>query len=268
MRTFMALFVCMLLLTACQTTQLTYSPKSPMVAYNLPEMGNLASAIYKLGHQKGTPIDIKKYSFFSDNSFGQHWLKQKKHKVITVGYPKRCARYNGSWVDGAVYWAIERSMTHCLNAMKIVNQNLNEKCGCRIVAINDNLFVNPEELPFRPFLPAVALVKDERGRKEILGYAKTSGRTGQKQLLEFYTQNDKKVCSGHYNLGSVDFKGDGELECFEGKIKGPTVFNIHGWREGQTYGTALIKAGDNELVLVYGLTADEFEKRKKELFGE
>ncbi|SCA57388.1 hypothetical protein MTBPR1_50144 [Candidatus Terasakiella magnetica] len=254
--------------TACQPQTLRMVHAPPLVAENPQQIRPLAMRAESYSKAHGAPMNLSKYDFFTANSFGRNWLKQRNHKVITIGHPKDCATFNGRWRHGNLFEAMERSMNQCLNRVKVFSEITGKKCGCRYAAINNAILMKPEELPFRVNVPAIALVKDAKGRKEILGYASTTGRTGKNQAMNFHTSSGRKVCDGHYNIGTIAFKGDAYLNCFDGRIKGPAVFKVHGFREGISYGTALVNAGENKLILVYGLPTKEFEKRRSELLGE
>jgi hypothetical protein len=256
------------LLVGCQTNRIGLYNTAPMVAFDRSEIREVASRGAAFSYVKGRPIDVSQYPFFTENSFGRDWLSRPKNRVITIGYPKECATYNSRWGHGQLSQAVEVAMLFCLSRVKELSHHTGKKCGCRVAAINNNILLSPDDLPFRKNLPAIALVKDEKGRKEILGYAKTTGRTGKNQPFDFFTQSDRPVCTGSYNLGTVSFEGNAQLDCFQGRIKGPALFKVAGFREGQAYGTALVKAGENELILVYGLPTEEFRKRRAELIDE
>lgn len=255
-------------LSACQSNRLTYMPVNNLVAYEGGQARDVAYRGSRYAHVSGQAIGPGEYPFFTKSSFGSQWVRSRKNKAIAVGYPESCATYNSRWGHYKVFQAIEMTMHTCLTRVKELSKHLGKKCGCRLAALNNTVFLSPNELAFRKTLPAIALVKDERGRREILGYAITTGRTGQDQQMTFYTQNDRQVCKGHYDIGKLSTQGKAYLNCFNGRIKGPAVFKIAGYREGQAYGTALIKAGENELILVYGLPSDEFEKRRAEILAQ
>ncbi len=267
MRFFLFLSVCVLL-SGCNKVRLAVFQTDAQIAYDSAQVREVATWGQHFHHVRGQPIDPNGFEFFRENSFGRHWLKQNNNKVITIGHPKECATYNSRWGHSSLFQAVAMTMQTCLKRVEEFSRHTGKKCGCRVAAINDTVLFSPEELPFRKHLPAIALVKDTSGRKEILGYAVTTGRTGQNQPFDFYTQSDQKVCSGTYNLGAVSYKGEAQLNCFGGRIQGPAVFKVAGFREGQAYGTALVKAGENELVLVYGLPSHEFEKRRAGLLQE
>lgn len=258
----------LLALSACQTNRLTYMPVNNMVAYERHQIRAIANRGDDYAYVNGQTIVPGTYPFFSENSFGRHWVRARNNKAIAIGYPAACATYNSRWGHGRAFQAIERTMNTCLSRVKELGQHLGKKCGCRLAALNNTVFLSSQDLPFRKNLPAIALVKDDKGRREILGYALTTGRTGKKQPMDFYTQSDRKVCTGHYDLGELSTQGKAYLNCFNGRIKGPAVFKVAGFREGQAYGTALVKAGENELILVYGLPSAEFEKRRMELLAQ
>lgn len=264
----LSVFCVLFVLSACQTNRLTHMPVDNLVAYEHHQIRDIAYRGDDYAGVKGRVIAPGEYPFFSKNSFGIHWAQQRRHKVIVVGYPQKCATYNSRWGHAKAFQAIERAMNTCLTRVQELGKHLGTKCGCRLAALNNTVFLSSKELPFRKTLPAIALVKDDSGRREILGYALTSGRTGKKQPMDFYTQSDRQVCTGHYDLGAMSTQGKAYLNCFTGRIKGPAVFKVAGFREGQAYGTALVKAGANELILVYGLPSDEFEKRRAEVLAQ
>jgi hypothetical protein len=265
---FTCFLIGILMLAGCRTNQLSYVPSGQLIAYNSADLPSVEVQVMRYKSMRGQVLNVSQYPFFIENSFGKDWLQKPKHRAIAIGYPPQCATYNGRWHHSKMKATIRRTLQDCLNRMAELGRHLGKKCGCRLAALDERIFVNPDDLPFRKQLPAIALVKDEKGRKEILGYALTTGRTGQKQPFNFYTQNDKKVCDGEYNLASLSMKGKAHLDCFGGKIKGPALFKVAGFRDGQAYGTALVNAGDNQLILVYGLPGDEFEKRRAELLSQ
>lgn len=261
-------FLGIVILAGCQTNRMAYVPSGQLIANDKSDLSMVEVQVKQYNSMQGQILDVTKYPFFSENSFGKDWLNKPKHRAIAIGYPAQCATYNGRWRHSKARTAVRRTLQDCMQRMAELSHHLGKKCECRLAALDDRIFVSPKELPFRKQLPAIALVKDTKGRKEILGYALTTGRTGTKQPFDFYTQNDQKVCEGQYNLGRMAMKGEAYLNCFGGKIKGPAVFKVAGFREGQAYGTALVKAGDNQLILVYGLPSDEFETRRAELLGQ
>lgn len=257
------------LLTGCQPKRLGFWSSPELVTHNASDSRRIARAVEGGSFGNARPINLADYPFFNEGSFGQEWLAGGRHRAIAIGYPtKECGTYNYRIGHGSLFQAVERTMEQCLSRVRELGKHLGRSCACRLGAVDNTVFLAPEEFPFRKTLPAVALVKDSKGRREILGYAKTTGRTGQNQPFEFYTQSDQKVCHGAYTLGRLSTTGEAQLNCFNNQISGPAVFKVAGFHEGQAFGTALVKAGENELLLVYGLPNEEFQKRRAELVGQ
>lgn len=259
----LALLVCAgLVLSGCQATRLAYNPHPLSVAY---ENGDIQSAAMEAERQSTRargPAHVQDYAFFQKNSLAQRWLGKPKNKALAIGTPQACSRYYSSWGYATGYRAASVALNNCLKGVKGFAAHKNITCGCRLVAVNQTVFLAPENLPFRTRLPAVALVKDKRGRQEILGYFETTGRTGTAQSLAFLNSEARPICQGTYTLGAQSELGSAALSCFAGRIQGQARFNIAGHLEGQAYGTGLIDAGENKMLLVYGLSSAEFAKRR------
>lgn len=252
------------LLQACQATQMEYYNIKQEAVYGVHEVEGLSRKMsYNPG--AGQLVDINQYRFFTDNTMAQTWRRKGLHKAITIGHPEQCSRYYAYWEEDSALAATRRALLQCLTYMKTFSKHLGRTCGCKVAAINDRVFFTPQELPFRRRIPAVALVNDHRGRREINGYIDTAGRTGTQQPLRFLTSQGRQACTGHYTLQSNSKQGSAYLDCFGGKIKGPAAFEIAGILESQAYGTALLNVGKDKLIMVYGLTREEFEKRRSQL---
>ena len=209
--------------------------------------------------------DLKDYPFFVKSSFGRQWISQNTHRVLTIGYPEQCATYNATWRYNSLTTAIWKALSECLTRVSKFSQHLGRRCGCRVAAVDYTLLVSPDDIPFNPIIPAIALVKDKRGRREIAGYLATDGRTGKNQAIEFRNQDNTVVCRGFYNIGKLDFQGDAHVDCFDGAITGDALFRTGGFHGLKSYGTALLKAGDNEVIIIYGLTKKQFDEKRTEI---
>ncbi|NVK20215.1 MAG: hypothetical protein HWE30_16075 [Methylocystaceae bacterium] len=253
-------------LQACQTTQMEYHNINQEAVYSVHEVERLSRQI-SYNPRDGQPINMRQYKFFTDNTLAQEWLIKQRHKAIAIGYPEQCSRYYSTWQSATPVKAVRKVLLKCLSYMRTFSKHIGRTCGCKIAAVNDRVFFTPQELPFRRRLPAVALVNDHRGRQEINGYVDIVGRTGSEQPLRFLTAQGKEVCTGTYTLQSNSKQGRAYLDCFDGRIKGPAAFEIAGILESQAYGTALLNAGKDKLIMVYGLTREEFEKRRTQLLG-
>ncbi len=257
--------LCLFTLSACQNNQLTYVSAGKMTAKNSGEMYRTVSQGTRYSDLSGRPLNLGDYDFFTQSDFAKKWLKQPGHKALAVGFPQVCAAYNGRWRHGKLSQAIEMTMKDCLRSVQAKAQMFDRECGCRLIAADNKIFLSPEELPYRKSQPAIVQVEDQTGKKEILGYLVTSGGVGQKQGLEFYSEQDRLVCHGTYNLGRLSSSGNAEINCFDGRMKGFGSFNVAGFRGGRAYGTATIKAGSNNLRLVYGIKDEEYMLRKRKI---
>jgi len=268
----LSVFCVMIGLSACQlvppfqTGQLSHVP-ALHVAASPAEAQALAQTIAETyTPHAGTPSALENYSALTTFTYGQAFYRKANHRVMAIGHPKQCGAYYGSGPFTSLEYGIQRTLNRCLERLKSTGENANVDCGCRIAMINETVYLTPDDFSFRTTLPAVALVKDtQRGRQEILGYAVTTGRSGHKQPLSFHTSQDRAVCTGHYSITPYGTRGDAFFNCFDGQIQGPALFKVAGYHEGQPYGTILIKAGENELIMVYGLPTEEYNKRKEAL---
>lgn len=272
LRVFTTLGFCLLALSGCQTTPtpqtggLKYDAQSYVI--KTPAQAKSLAGHFARSYSPaiGTPTSTADYSALTSFDYLQSFMKRPNHRVMAIGYPEKCGAYYGTGPYRSLENAVQGVLNQCLNHLNATAKESNLDCGCRLAMVNETLYLTPEEFSFRTQLPAVALVKDtKRGRREILGYAVTSGRSGHQRPLTFFTSNDQQVCKGHYTIEGYGTRGKAYFNCFDGKVKGPAVFKVAGYHEGQPFGTILIKAGDNELIMVYGLPTEEYYKRKDSL---
>lgn len=260
--------MCLFTLSACQTNSLTYVPAGEMTVENNGETYKTVSQGTHYSGLSGQPLNLGDYDFFTQSDFAKKWLKQPGHKALAVGFPQVCAAYNGRWRHGKLSQAIEMTMKDCLRSVQAKARMFGRECGCRLVAADNKIFLSPEELPYRRSQPAIVQVEGKTGKKEILGYIVTSGVVGKRQALEFYSEQDRLVCHGTYNLGQRSSSGEAEISCFDGRMKGLGSFNVAGFRGGRAYGTATIKTGTDDLRLVYGIKDEEYVRRKRKTLGK
>ena len=112
---------------------------------------------------------------------------------------------------------------------------------------------------------AVVLIDDGKSQHEIVGYEYDSGKLGTNEIFIFTDLNDKIICKGKYTLQAQYTPGLISLNCFNGKIKGDGKFQIKGRRGNIAYGLATAETENENLRLVFGMTYDDFEKRRKAL---
>ncbi|WP_419798962.1 MAG: hypothetical protein ACNI26_04660 [Terasakiella sp.] len=115
---------------------------------------------------------------------------------------------------------------------------------------------------------AMIQVNEQGKTQDILGYIVASKRAGRNQPVSFYNQNDRKVCEGQYHIRPHFSKGELDVSCFNGRIRGSGEFFIAGHRNGRTYGTAVVRMPTSHFRLVYGLTEEQYEQRRKGLMTQ
>ena len=109
---------------------------------------------------------------------------------------------------------------------------------------------------------AAVLLDDGIKQTEILGFVRDSGKIGLSEPFIFSALSGNVVCRGTYNMTGLYQPGKIYLDCFNGRIKGTGVFEVKGLRNGKSYGIAQVKTAKENVRIVYGLTAQEFEARR------
>lgn len=259
--------VLLLVLGGCvtQPVEMGYTRIAPLVAYDRDGLMALDGAISDAQRAPKYPVDLNQYSYFTDYKYGKSWLSRPMQRVLVVGYPDRCgipnARWGGSRAQGLTY----RALDDCFNRMKKFSKETGLTCGCRVVALNDRLFVQPDELKSREHLPVIAVVKDANGMREIPATAVHKYIASDKKEITAYTTKGQAICTGTYDVSENEFRANMDMSCFDGKFKGKAVYNTGGAVDGRAYGTALMKSKGTEFLIVYGLTQDVFNKHRSEI---
>jgi hypothetical protein len=278
MMRFWAIFA-ILLLSACANTRPAPTHQSgmmkrafvpPIVVYPGESLSDAARKAINGQTYANSMVDINLYSLFTQgDDFFRKWPNARNNKAIAFGYPERCGMHNG-WVGvNSPEIAVQKSLDGCLKSVTKLANRLNIKCGCRLTALNNIVFVDPEQMEYRAALPAVILIvkKGEKDGTEVAGLIKYDGATGKNMPLSFHNESGKKICSGLHNVDMLSMSGDFSLSCFEGKMSGSGTFKVDGMRDGRTYGTAKATTPNETLYIVYGLSKDEYEKKRKGLLA-
>jgi|GEM_PF-2849563 len=276
----LALFI-IFLLTACSSTRpaATYQSGSmkrayvpPIVVYPGDSLSDAAAQVINSRKYAETRVEINEYSLFTDGSpFFRQWPKNGNNKAIAYGYPERCGMKNGWAKIKSPQSAVVKSLQSCLKNVTKLAKSLDIKCGCRVMAFNDTVFVDPEDMGYRSSLPAVIMIvkNGEKIGNEISGLIKYDGSIGKNLPLSFYNEAGKRICKGLHSVNMLTMSGDFSLSCFDGQMKGKGQFKVDGMRQGRTYGTAKATTTNETLYIVYGLSKKDYmEKRKGLLAGD
>ena len=160
---------------------------------------------------------------------------------------------------------MRRSLSKCLEAVKEWNFNADINFGCKIAAINSNIFVDPEDLPRQRRNPAVLIFEESAGTVEIYGLLESSAQSSGTYPLTFYNAKNEQVCEGTYSTFQPRI-GTYQLRCFDDLKSLSGDFTVTGFRKGLPVGTAKGKSATGEkFAIVFGLPSEEYKKQKDTL---
>ncbi|MDV7340016.1 hypothetical protein RYZ26_10455 [Terasakiella sp. A23] len=267
------------LLTACaggrpspiqQSGMMKRSYAEPIVVYPGDSLSNAATKAMSAASLANSNVAIAEYSLFTHGpGFYRRWPQSRKHKVIAYGFPERCGMRAGWYGVESADLAIQKTLQQCLGNVEKLGKALDIKCGCQVTAYNDVVFVDPDRMSYRSSLPAVAMIV-ENGQtqgKEIQGFIKYDGSIGKDLPISFYNEEGRLICDGKHSVNMLTMSGDFSLSCFNGAMKGEGDFQVDGMRQGRTYGTAKATTGNETMYIVFGLSDDDYEKKKAELLN-
>jgi len=144
-------------------------------------------------------VQLNQYSLFSDgNPYFRKWPYANNNKAIAYGCRERWGMNSGLHTVTSPQTAVVKSLQRCLKNVTTLAKSLNIKCGCRVMAFNDTVFVNPEEMGHRSALPAVIMLvkKGENTGNEMSGLIKSDGSMGTNMPLSFHNEKGKRICTG------------------------------------------------------------------------
>lgn len=186
------------------------------------------------------------------------YFEKGSHKAIVGAYPLSCNYRYSQWNAKSIELAYSKAKAGCELKISKYNDLMNKNCKCRIVALDNTVFVAPKYFHGEAgYVPMIALVDDAGTSIKIKGSVEWDNAGATRNY--FRVKNDKniEICRGRFDVKSKA-KGDLTIDCFDGKFKGNGEFVNSGFDAEYRFfnGTALIKLnGTSTMRVIYGKEA-------------
>lgn len=249
-----------------QSSTLRYIDAEPLLALSKDDISRIVRVATHEAGQTGQMTPIADIELLAKSEFGQGWVQDRFHRALVVGTPARhCPYYGGSWGEADREAAIRTAFSRCQSYVGRVSKALGHKCRCRIAALDDALFMAPDELPYRDLLPTIVFTRQTRtegAQTEVYlrGFLDLSGRIGAKQPFRLMAADGEERCTGHYD-SKAPAHGEvfGRCVGFDSPLKG--VYQVQGFYKGRSYGILAARTADRSFVALFGLAEEDFSSR-------
>jgi len=218
--------------------------------------GSLSKALAAAKTAKPAGEDYLKELF--GGQLNGKYFEKGTHKAVVGAYPLSCNYRYSQWNSENIETAYSKAKAGCELKISKYNDLMNKNCKCRIVALDNTVFVAPKYFHGEAgYVPMIALVDDAGTSIKIKGSVEWDNAGASRNY--FRVKNDKniEICRGHFDVKSKA-KGNLTIDCFEGKFKGKGEFVNSGFDEEHRFfnGTALIKLNETSVMrVVYGKEA-------------
>lgn len=227
-------------------------------------VNNIASSALVRSKSAGVPANPTDYAYFRDAHTGRDWLSERIFRAVAVGVPDSCSVRYRTWGYTSPWVAVRAALSKCLVQVKHLASHTGAKCGCRVAAMDNTIFVTPDEFPYRHELPSLLSVRSESSREkrqEVLGILDLNNLEGR---FTFRNLKGVTVCSGTVDRDRGDLTGTMEGQCFEGRLKGSGRYRVTGYVHGNLSGIGELTLGTSKARMIFGLSDTDFANKRAE----
>lgn len=271
LKLFLSIFVCFVL-AGCVANKkepviesFRYVEGANLITYESGRrVNNVASSALVRSKSAGVPANPTDYAYFRDAHTGRDWLSERIFRAVAVGVPDACSVRYRTWGYSSLWVAVRAALSKCLVQVKHLASHTGAKCGCRVAAMDNTIFVTPDEFPNRHQLPSLLSVSSEKGsakREEVLGVLDLNNLENR---FEFKNLKGVTVCSGRVDRDRGGLSGTMEGQCFKGGLKGSGRYRVTGYVHGNLSGIAELTLGTSRARMIFGLSDTDFAKKRAE----
>ena len=170
------------------------------------------------------PMSAQFFNQLTGTPASKYLSSRRKNKAMVGAFPLTCNYRYTSWNKSSLREAYNQAKKGCEKKINDRNRTLGQNCKCRIVALNDVLFYQPEiYIGERGDVPILARVVEGAQQIEIKGKVKIANRGSTKSAFIVETNTGVKACEGNFDI-SDKAVGKCSMNCFEGKYVGTGDF--------------------------------------------
>lgn len=172
--------------------------------------------------------------YFNDikGTFAEEYLiSKRKNKAMVGAFPLTCNYRYSAWNHSSLREAYQRAKGGCETKVNDRNAVLGQKCKCRVVALNNVLFYEPETyIGEQGQVPILARVVENGQQIEIRGVVKIADKGSSKSAFTVETNAGVKACKGSFDISDTAI-GRFSMNCFDGKYVGSGDFVTTGFNQ-------------------------------------
>jgi len=198
-------------------------------------MGDVELEAYTGQWRYGVPVsrvDPKALEIFQNVPF-TGWLKANNHRAFAIGTPSSCPYSWRSTAYPTAEMAAEEALRFCTEKVLRFNQHQTEQCGCKLAMVNNQLYVDPNELSVPRIAPALWDFGNGSMVAGLLVYERIFGRNNP---VQFVDSGGQLRCQGTYSASAMLIDNSFKVNCdfasgvLKGKVgvKNLQSFNPHG----------------------------------------
>ncbi len=197
------------------------TPISPVILNDVKQLDAVINSVSLDNREQKGEISLSEIPIFNRDS---DFIERPGNRAYAVGYPFRCGGSTSSWKADHFKTAVRSVLKRSLEYSKSRESHVNNGCGARLILINNNLLVDPAELPksfFVTYVMKLNAITDKYGKSGIAhGMFEYSGR-GENLPVKLYDTKGQLICNGSYSLTLVQAvfnTGSFQMKCFNKQV--------------------------------------------------
>lgn len=246
-------------------------PAEPLTAAyptDLPALATRAAdlAADAAADEKATRRNVTGLPLFSAAPPGLDFRRNGLHRAMTIAEPALCSytRADSGYVTAQE--AVTDSMLRCLSYVGDLADALQLPCECKLAALDEVLFVSPEEIDWRPAMPALTLFQSTSQPENTSGfYGLLEMNTGFAfgEAVRIYAKDGTIACEGQRSA-ATDREGSLDLTCFDTDESVQGQYRVFGRYLGEPYGLAQAVSDQRRFLVLFGLDGQSFDRRLRQ----
>jgi len=233
----------------------------PALASRAADLAANATADERLSRRNVTGLPL-----FSAAPPGLDFRRNGLHRAMTVAEPALCSytRADSGYVTPEE--AVTDSMLRCLSYVGDLAVALQLPCECKLAALDEVLFVPPDEIDWRPAMPALTLFQSTSQPENTSGfYGLLEMNTGFAfgEPVRIYAKDGTIACEGQRSA-ATDREGSLDLTCFDTDESVQGQYRIFGRYLGEPYGLAQAVSDQRRFLVLFGLDGQSFDRRLRQ----
>lgn len=241
---------------------ITYPTQLPAIAAEATRLMIKVTEDQDLGWRNVARLDL-----FNSTPPGWAFRQRGFHRAMSVARPALCSHVVADSGYGTPEEAATDTLLRCHDYAAERGDALQVACQCQLAALNEALFLAPDQIDWRPSMPALILPRTGNRSTETGGFygvLEMNRRPTTGEPVRVYGRDGGLVCRGRRRT-NTDRGGRLRMTCFGSNETVQGDYRILGSYLGEPHGIAVVAGFQHRMIILFGLDGRSFDRRVRQI---